>query len=135
MKFYQGLTDEVLIGESKRPPILLFRNGIWTYNETINLRESLFKPFVSNHLNEAFNPSIFTKAFGFRAFVRRQIRKQSCKQWRVQYPNLSRKSLVEMTEPLKKWNGEDYGFTESGNFVTISDTCFDKEGKFIEQKD
>ena len=135
LKFYQGLAREISIGDYNRPPILLFQNGIWKINEKINLREILFKPFVSNHLNEALNPSIFTKVFGIRAYVRRAVRKHSCKQWKTRFPNLSQKELNDTTESLKLWYGEDYGFTERKNFVTIANTCFDSQGKFIERKD
>jgi hypothetical protein len=132
MKFYQGLTREISIGGNKKPSILLLRNGIWTYNETINLREMLFKPFVSDQLNEALNPSIFTKGLGIRAFVRRTVRKQSCKQWKTKFPELSVRFLADTTQSLKLWHGEDYGFTDSKNFVTIVNTCFDEKGSFIE---
>ena len=47
-------------------------------------------------------------------------------QWRKQYPNLSQADWNETSEALKLWYGEDYGFTDSENFVTISNTCFGK---------
>jgi hypothetical protein len=94
----------------------------------------LFKPFVSDHLNEALNPSIFTRGLGIRAFVRRTVRKQSCRQWKTKFPALSASSLADSTQSLKLWHGEDYGFTDSKNFVTIANTCFDEKGNFIEQK-
>jgi hypothetical protein len=61
MKFYQGLTQDIVIGDTKRPAILLLKDGLWTVNENVSLQELLLKPFVSDHLNEALNPSIFTK--------------------------------------------------------------------------
>lgn len=122
MKFYQGLTRPVKIGNNTKPAVLLLKNGIWTLAENADLRTFLIKPFISNHLNEALNPSMFIK--GLRSSVRRTVRKQSCQQWLKQYPNLSQTDLNQTLEGSKFWYGEDYGFTDSENFVTIANTCF-----------
>ncbi len=78
--------------------------------------------FLSNHLNEALNPSIFVK--GLRSFVRRTVKNQSCKQWLDEFPNRSQTDFDNSSQALKLWYGENYGFTESKNFVTIANTCF-----------
>jgi len=122
MKFYQNLTRSVKIGDSTKPAVLLIEDGIWQFNEKVELREILIKPFFSDHLNEALNPSIFI--VGLRSFVRRTVRKQSCKQWFEVYPNLSKTGIMNKSRALMLWNGEDYGYTESRHFVTIADTCF-----------
>ncbi|HXG86332.1 MAG TPA: hypothetical protein VNI84_20100 [Pyrinomonadaceae bacterium] len=127
MKFYQGLTREIKIGDTTRPAVLILKNGSWTFNANVDLPEILIKPFVSSHLNEALNPSLFIK--GLRSFARRTVRKQSCGQWFNQFPNLSQSELNETQRALKLWHGEDYGFKESKNFVTISNTCFDTNGE------
>jgi hypothetical protein len=132
MRFYQGLTREIIIGETRRPPVLQLENGVWKFDEAASLHQVLIKPFISDHLNEALNPSIFTKAFGIRAFVRKTVRKQSCRQWFARFPHLSQVELNKTTDALKLWNSEDYGHKESANFITISNTCFDAGGKFIE---
>ena len=125
MKFYQGLTREVRIGDTTRPAILLLKDGFWTFNQNIRLREVLLKPFISDHLNEALNPSIFTKYLGVRAYVRRTVRKRSCEKWFEHYPDLSQANLEETSRALRLWHGEDYGFTDSEHFVTIANTCFE----------
>lgn len=125
MKFYQNLTRPIKIGDSTKPAVLILVDGIWKFNEKTESRENLLKPFFSDHLNEALNPSIFIA--GLRSFVRRTIRRQSCKQWFAVYPNLSQTELNEKSKALKLWNGEDYGFTDSRNFVTIGNTCFDEK--------
>ncbi len=122
MKFYQGLTRPIKIGNNIKPAVLFLEDGIWTLGENADLRISLIKPLISNHFNEALNPSMFIK--GLRSSVRRSVRKQSCQQWLKQYPNLSQADLNKTLEALKLWYGEDYGFTDSENFVTISNTCF-----------
>ena len=123
MKFYQGLTREIKIGDKIKPAVLIIKNGVWTFNESADLHEILIKPFIADNFNEALNPSMYIK--GLRSFVRRTVKKQSCPQWRTQYPDLSQAESNKTTQALKLWFGEDYGFTDSKNFITIGNTCFD----------
>ena len=127
LKFYQGLTHEIKIGDAARPAVLILNDGVWTFNETVDLRQNLIKPFMTDHLNETLNPSVFTKLFGLRSYVRHSVRKRSCEQWQKQYPNLSQTDLDETSRALRLWYGEDYGFKQSDNFVTISNVCFEPE--------
>jgi hypothetical protein len=124
MLFYQGLTRELKIKDETRAPVLLLNNGIWIFNSSFNSRELLIKPFFTDHLNEALNPSIISNLIGLRTYVRRTVKKQSCKQWLAQNPDLTQSKFSELTLMLMRWNGEDYGFTPSKNFITIANTCF-----------
>ncbi|MEP6900723.1 MAG: hypothetical protein ABJA66_03175 [Actinomycetota bacterium] len=124
LKFYQGLTREITINGQTRPPILILKDGIWKFNENVNLRESLLKPLISNHLSEAYNPSIYANFFGFRAAVRGTVKKQACPQWRKLYPNYSAADFDKITADLRLWYGADYGSKDSPNFITIANTCF-----------
>ena len=127
MKFYQNLTRSIKIGNQTKSSVLRLENGFWTFDESADWRQILIKPFVSSHFNEALVPSVFIRLFGFRSFVRRTVRKQSCKQWFDRNPQLSQAQLNETSERLKLWYGEDYGFTESRHFITIANTCFDNK--------
>lgn len=127
MKFYEGLTREIKIGNAMRPPLLVLKDGVWKFNPNLTLHESLLKPFISNHLNEALNPSIYAGIFGLRSTVRRTVKKQACPQWRKLYPNLTQANFAELTESSKLWYGEDYGHKDSMNFITIANTCFDTQ--------
>jgi hypothetical protein len=133
MKFYQGLTREIKIGDEIKPAVLILKDGVWTFNENAALQKLLIKPFLSDHLNEALNPSIFTG--GLRAFVRRTVRNQSCRQWLIQHPDYSQTGWNEVTKAMMRWYGEDYGFTDSRNFVTIANTCFNSESTITVQAD
>lgn len=123
LKFYEGLTKPIKIGDSTRAAVLEIKDGVWKFNEQV--RDLLLKPFISDHLNEALNPSIFTKNLGWRWYIRRAVKKRSCEQWFNRYPDLSRRGLEEQSQSLRLWYGEDYGFTDSENFVTIANTCFE----------
>jgi hypothetical protein len=124
LKFYLGLTQAFKIGAETRPAMVLLRNGSWSVNESVDRRELLLKPFISDHFNEALNPSIFTQLLGLRSFVRRSVKRRSCSQWFDQYPGLTQASLNERSQTLRSWHDEDYGFTESRYFITIANTCF-----------
>lgn len=127
LKFYEGLTHSISFGSFTRPPILLLKDGFWMFSGAVNLRDVLLKPLISDHLNEALNPSIFTKTLGFRSYIRHVVRRRSCEQWFERYPDLSRNGLEEQSLRLRLWQGEDYGFTDSEHFVTIANTCFEDE--------
>lgn len=123
LKFYQGLTKEIKIGEKTHPPALILKNGIWEFNKA-RLSEAILKPFISKHLNEAYNPSVFLKFLGFRAAVRRNVKNHSCAQWLKTYPQLSKTELENTFQQLRFWYGEDYGHKDSAHFITIQNTCF-----------
>lgn len=123
LKFYLNLARDVKIGERIIPALLVLKNGFWTLNANRNfLRLNLLKPFVSNHFNEALNPSIYVA--GLRSFVRRTVEKQSCKLWRERFPDKTKIDYENETRALQLWHGEDYGFRASGKFITIANTCF-----------
>lgn len=124
LKFYQNLTQPLKIGGETKLPLVVLENGFWAFNRNVNLTENLLKPFVSNHLNEALNSSIYTKAFGLRSSVRGHVAGRACAQWKKIQPNFSKADYETESNSLRKWFGEDYGFTFNSNFITIADTCF-----------
>ena len=125
MKFYEGLTRSITIGGQTRQPTLVLKDGIWVFNETQRIEESPLKPFVSDHMNEALNPSLFVPFL--RSSVRSIVRKQSCPQWRAAYPERKKEYYDAATRSLSSWYGEGYGFRQSDKFVTIGNTCFSGE--------
>jgi len=125
MKFYQGLTREIKIGGKTRAAILILDDGFWKFNAPETLSENLLKPLISDHFNEALNPSIFIKLFRFDSTVRKIVGKKSCPQWRENFPNMTGDDFAAVTENLKLWHGENYGHRNSDRFITIADTCFE----------
>jgi hypothetical protein len=121
MKFYGGLTEPISVGGKTRPAIFVLDNGKWTINSE-DLRDSLLKPFVSEHLNEALNPSGY--AFTIFGSVRRAVRKNACPEWRQKFPNTAKADLESRSALLEKWNGENYGHTNKGRIVSIANECF-----------
>ncbi|HMJ08312.1 MAG TPA: hypothetical protein VK468_04865, partial [Pyrinomonadaceae bacterium] len=123
MRFYEGLTAPVRIGNIERPPTVRLKNGKWELSAA--WRAEILKPFISGHFNEAFNPSLFIP--GLRSSVRRIVKKRNCPQWRTSFPSRTRKDYEEQSESFTLWHGEDYGFKHSRKFVTIANTCFEQD--------
>ena len=126
MKFYQGLTEPVTISDKTRPALLTLKDGKWQINES-RLREDLLKPFISDHLNEALNPS----GYGLLLYpsVRDIVRKNSCPVWRQDFPDLTATALADKSHSLEQWNGEDYGYTKRPRTVRVGEMCFAGSGQ------
>jgi len=122
MRFYDGLTQDISIGETTRPAIAVQENGHWSINEQPTLRNRLIKPFISEHLNEALNPSGY--AFTIFSSVRRVVRKNACREWLDRYPDLTAGRLDQKAIELELWNDEDYGNMAKGHLLRLSEVCF-----------
>ncbi len=122
MKFYEGLTEQIAIGNKTRPATFSLSGGSWTF-DTAATRESLLRPFLTDHLNEALNPSDY--AFNLIPTVRRSVRKYACSEWKAAFPMLSADEMTSRTRSLELWYGKDYGFTKQNRSVTIAKTCLD----------
>ena len=122
MKFYASLTAAEQIGKSDRRPLLSLDEGKWFVNKDVNLRDSLIKPFITEHLNEALNPSGY--AINIYPTVKRVVRNQACPEWRQLLPTAKKEDLGSRSMALEKWEGEDYGYATKGWSVPLASTCF-----------
>jgi len=122
LRFYQGLTRSVRIGDTVRPATLRLKDGRWEFIG--DLRNDLIRPFISDHLNEAWNSSLYIP--GLRSSVRKAVRTKDCAAWLKRFPLLTKKDFDKRTSDVRLWHGEDYGFKKSDKFVTIGNTCFQK---------
>ena len=123
MKFYLRLTDAVVLSNGATlTPVLKLREGQWSFYENEEMDKDIVKSYISDHLNEALNPS----GFSFLLFptVKRVVKDRACPEWRRTFPDLTREKAAERTAALETWNGEDYGFTRKSKSVTIADACF-----------
>lgn len=120
LRFYEGLTEPTQLGSMSHSPLAVLDNGYWKMNPKY-ARDNLLKPFISDHMNEALNPS------GFRLTlvrsVRRAVKRHACEDWRKTYPALTKASLEARTKSLGVWHGEDYGHTAKSRTVTIAEEC------------
>ncbi len=122
MKFYEGLTQPIVIGSATRQALLELSDGKWKLNGSENFREGIIKPFINDRLNEALNPSGYS--FNLFPTVRRVVKNKACPQWQKLMPNAKKADLESRSALLETWNGIDYGFTRKGKSFPIA-ACFD----------
>ena len=123
MKFYRRLTERVVLANGKSlTPVLKLNDGRWSFYENEQTGEDIVSGFISDHLNEAMNPS----GYSLLLFptVKRVVKNRACPEWRRAFPDLTLEKAAERTAALETWNGEDYGFTRKSKTVTIADACF-----------
>jgi len=122
MEFYRGLTRELEVGGIKRPAILELVNGRWQIRSDVDLKTVLIRPFMTDHMNEALNPSMFIA--GLRSSVRKKVRKRSCPQWLAAFPLAAGDTYAAKAAELETWNGLDYGHRRNSEAVSIAATCY-----------
>lgn len=119
MKFYLNLTRPVRIGDQTRPPILIRGQRRWAFNFAAG--ETYLEPFVSDHFNEAMNPSAYDKS------LRETIRKDVLRRrdaWLGRY-GLTRKEAMTLVHELATWHGEGYGHSGFDDLITPANTFYD----------
>lgn len=122
MRFYEGLTESIKVGDLARQATVVLVEGLWKLNAAGISEDVLLRPFFSDHMNEALNPSLFIP--GLRSSIRGIVKKKSCPQWRAAFPSKSADNFRTLTETLATWNGIGYGHKPSRKFITVADTCF-----------
>ncbi len=122
LKFYEGLTRPVTIGDSTRPAILKLKEGRWNIAHAETMREHVLKLFLGEHLNEAYNPSAYR--ITLVGAVKRAVKRNACGEWRQRFPALTADQLFSKEKDLALWHGEDYGHTKRSGVINIGDICF-----------
>ncbi|HEY2847196.1 MAG TPA: hypothetical protein VGI80_05210 [Pyrinomonadaceae bacterium] len=90
--------------------------------KTPESQTQILRPFISDHLNEALNPSNYL--FFLYPVVRSVVQKRACPEWRAAYPNATRDEFTTRTAALTTWNGLDYGYKQTSRQVRLANTCF-----------
>jgi hypothetical protein len=125
MRFYDGLVRPVDIGDTEREAVIEQVDGMWRIKNPGALGQRLIKPFISEHLNEALNPSGY--AFTIFASVRAMVRKKACDDWHRRFPALTAAELDQKAFDLELWHDEDYGNMVKGRLLKLSEVCFSRE--------
>lgn len=121
LRFYRNLTRPVKAGADTLEPIVIREGEMWKLNAR-RVADDLLKPFISEHLNEALNPSAYRLTL-VRS-VRRAVRRHACAEWRAARPDLTAAVFDATRRSLETWHGEDYGWTEKRRTVSLAETCF-----------
>lgn len=137
LKLYLNLTRPVRVGVVTRPPLFVRRDGQWARNpdaeplrgpdggglDRTSRAVAFLRPFVSDHFNEALNPSRYTRPT--RDTIRARWR-QRAGAWAAFYGSTRGAELARLAR-LATWHGEQYGHSGFDGLVTAADTCFPAE--------
>jgi hypothetical protein len=120
--FYRNIFEEIEINNKKSPAMISIDDqGYFTANEVLlDNKKLLMKKYISQHFNEALNPSKYEWAQ--RVIIKKSV-KNRCTQWLDLYPNKNKKYYDQLADSLTTWNGIDYGHNPS-NLLKISDICY-----------
>lgn len=132
MKFYSNLTEPTMVQGVLYPPMLVLRHERWALNDHIKPGAPIFAPFISEHFNEALNPSVYSP--GLRGHVAKVVRNDATNILAFYADAQGRPRPQEYFESklreLWTYYGEDYGHSaKEKKLVTIGNTCFASPGK------
>ncbi len=126
-KFYENLTEKVLLRGQEREPLVVRSGVFWRLNQHVRPRSGWWAPFVSDHWNEALNPNLYSPSMrpGIRQVLEERagtiIQFYTQKDARPNDPAY----FERLARELATYYGEDYG--HSGQFddlMTIGNACF-----------
>jgi hypothetical protein len=119
-KFYRNLLSEIVIGDRVLPPIIIPGDGgYWTLNPE-RANADLLKPYVSEHLSEAYNPSEYV--VGVEP-IRRHVRER-CQRWFAEVPGFNEQSYRAALLRVQTWYGEAYGWELPERYAATLLECF-----------
>jgi len=105
LKFYLNLFHEIRIGETTLPPIVR-RDGDRYAIDPARDDNDIMRPYITEHLNEAFNPS--RPVFSVER-IRGHVRER-CAAWKARVPEFSEAWYRAHLERNRTWFGENYGW-------------------------
>jgi len=117
-KFYMNLAHSVKIGEKTLPPLLVLHGNQWEFANPVN-KDNLLKPYLSDILNEAWNPCRYS-------FMRGRIRslvKKRCPEW-IERKGITQQIVAAKLEETSRWHGEDYGHWLPASDAVTLNACF-----------
>ncbi|MBA3536481.1 MAG: hypothetical protein H0T84_07725 [Tatlockia sp.] len=117
-KFYMNLFHHIRIGHRSLPPLLVLKGNRWEFTKHVN-KDELLKPYITDNLNEALNPSRYAYS---RGQIRNQVKKR-CANW-IERRGITKEIIIAKLQETKRWHGEAYGhWLPEGNAITL-ETCF-----------
>jgi len=131
-RFYQNLTERVLLKGVVREPLVVRCGVFWRLNRQVRPRSGWWEAYVSDHWNEALNPSLYTPSMrsGIREGLEERAQEIVGFYTRVDGRPAEPSYFNDLARELSTYYGEPYG--HSGSFdelLTIGTCCqaaFDK---------
>ncbi len=125
--FYRNLTEPVALKGRLRSPLVVRDGPHWRLAEHVRPDSDFFAWFVSDHWDEALNPSDYDGLM--RGGMERNIRERTALiLWRYRDEHdrpRPREFFVRRAQELRTYFGADYGHGgEADELLTIADVCF-----------
>jgi hypothetical protein len=125
-KFLMNLTEKVLVKGKQQEPLILRSGLFWRLNPHVRPRSGWFAVFISDHWNEALNPSRYAPSL--RNGVRRALRHRAREIVEFYTERDGRPCQPEyfdgLARELSTYYGESYGHSGSlEELLTIGNTC------------
>jgi hypothetical protein len=126
MKFFMNLTQPVMLRGELRPPLLVHHGEFWRLNRHVRPESGWFGWYITDHWNEALNPSWFE--WDIHDDVERAIRDRADNivKFYTQIDNrpADPKYYTDLAHSLSTYYGEDYGHCQRWDrLITIADAC------------
>jgi hypothetical protein len=125
-KFLLNLTENVVLKGEEREPLVIRCGAFWRLNQHVRLRSGWFSAFISDHWNEALNPSRYDPTIrpGIRRFLRSHadgiVRFYTAEDGRPNDPVY----FDNLAKELSTYYGEPYGHSgKVETLLTIGNTC------------
>ncbi|HEX5218847.1 MAG TPA: hypothetical protein VFZ59_04720 [Verrucomicrobiae bacterium] len=127
LKFFLNLTEPVVLKDKVLAPLVIRCGEFWQLNQHVRPRSGWFASFVSDHWNEALNPSLYE--FTMRPGIRRVLHsraKHIIEFYTVKDGRPNDPAYFDiLARELSTYYGEPYG--HSGDFhllMNIGNTCY-----------
>lgn len=120
--FYENILNPVTIGDKVHPPILTIRDDFRVeFNSQHPIEDrQLLAPFISQHLNEAINPSHYEK---LQRLVVIKAVKNRCEKVKRFYHLKNAEEIKTLTDSMTSWHGKNYGH-RNYELLKIDELCF-----------
>ncbi len=129
LKFFVNLTDPVRLKGRRCPPMLVREGNFWRIQPHVRPDGPFFAMFISDHLDEVLNPSLYE--WGMRGQVRNMIRnrRKTVLDWYAGDDPAKRNPAYfeKLIAEYATYYTEDYGHSgHREKLVTVANTCFDR---------
>jgi hypothetical protein len=124
LAFYRNLFHEVRVGDRTLGPVLRRESAHWFIDPARDSVE-LLGPFISEHLNEAYNPS----AYYFSVERIRDNIRARCARWFRQVADFDDTGYRARLARVKTWFGEPYGWDLPEDKAATLLACFPSAGE------
>jgi hypothetical protein len=126
-RFYQNLTEKVVLKGQERQPLVVRSGSFWRVNQYVRPQSGWFGAYVSDHWNEALNPSLYDPTM--RARIRKVLTSRADHIVKF-YTQVDRRPdnpayFEDLARKLSTYYGENYGFSgQTDQLMNIGNTCY-----------